>query len=196
MLHPCEAVVGSIRPWLTSMMGKCIETGISRDFLRSKEIDHICFRCRSNDEYLQIRMQLTSNDIGSLLVEGMIGGRPISTILLSKPYAFEDWRIPCIEVACPKPDKSHAAGLEHLEVTIGGVDDGFYNSKEKLMRFASMYPLIEFDLKAVEKVINADISMSLGNHGHIKFHVRSLQDVCNYELSSGAVEKVPPDYFL
>lgn len=169
--------------------------GISRDFLRSKEIDHICFRCKNNDEYVDIRTRLTSNDIGSLLVEGMIGGRPISTFLLSKPYIFEDWRIPCIEVACPKPGKSHAAGLEHIEVAIGGIADGFHGSKKELLRFAAMYPQIEFDLKAIEKVINADISLSLGALGHIKFHMRSLQDVCNYELSSGMVEKVHPEYF-
>ena len=195
MIHPCEAVIGAVRPWLGQLLNKCYATGISRQYLATREIDHMCFRCRSRDEYVDIRTRLTSDDIGTLLVEDIIGGRPISTILLSKPYLFEDWSIPCIEVACPKPGKSHQAGLEHVEVTIGNADDGFHDSKEKLLDFVAKYPDIKFDMKAIDKTINADVHLPLDPCGSMKFHVRSLFDVCTYEISQGIPKGVPPEYF-
>ena len=195
-LHPCEAVIGVIRPWLGKILNQCHVSGISREYLITREIDHICFRCRSNDEYIDIRSRLTSNDIGRLLVEDLIGGRPISTILLSKPYIYEDWAIPCIEVACPKPGRVHQAGLEHVEVVIGDKEDDFHSSKDKLLKFIESYPDVCFDLKAIDKSINADISLGLADCGSIKFHVRSLYDVCTYELSQGMKAGVPPNYFL
>jgi uncharacterized protein len=195
LVHPCEAVIGSVRPWLGAILNECISKGISKEYLVRKEIDHFCFRCKSNDEYIDVKSRLTSNHIGSLLVEDMIGGRPISTILLSKPYVYETWEIPCIEVTCPKPGKVHQAGLEHIEVTIGGEEDGFLHSKEKLLQFVAQYPSIDFDLKAIDKTINADVSVSLGTTGSMKFHVRSLKDVCTYETAGVFGSKLPPDYF-
>lgn len=195
LVHPCEFVIGSVRPWLGAVLNECISKGISREYLLQKEIDHLCFRCKSNDEYIDIRSRLTANQIGSLLVEDMIGGRPISTILLRKPYVYETWEIPCIEVACPKPGKVHQAGLEHIEITIGSQEDGFLHTKEKLLQFVAQYPSIDFDLKAIDKTINADVSVSLGTTGSIKFHVRSLKDVCTYETAGVFGSKLSPDYF-
>lgn len=194
-LHPCEAVIGAVRPWLGQILNECYISGISKKYLVTREIDHMCFRCRSTDEYVDVRTRLTSNDIGTLLVEDIIGGRPISTILLSKPYVYEDWTIPCIEIACPKKGKAHKAGLEHVEVVIGDIEDGFHNSKEKLLKFIETYPNILFDMKAIDKAINADISLVLADSGSMKFHVRSLFDVCTYELSQGITTGVPPNYF-
>jgi hypothetical protein len=194
-LHPCEAIIGSIKPWIGSLLAKCYLTGISKDFLISKEIDHICYRCQSNEEYIDVRTRLTANDVGSLLVEGMIGGRPISTFHLKEPYQYENWSIPCIEVASPKPNRIHQAGLEHLEVVIGNTNDGFGCSKNKLLDFTSLYPAVEFNLKAIDKDINADVSLELESAGSIKFHLRSLFDVCNHELIQGSNEEIPSDYF-
>jgi uncharacterized protein len=194
--HPCETVIGSILPWLGTVIHKCHSSGISKEFLSTKEIDHICFRCSSNEEYIDITSRITSEHIGILLVEGIIGGRPISTVLLSKPYIYENWSIPCIEITSPKAGKVHQSGLEHIEVVIGDKEDGFLHSKEKLLKFTEQYPLIEFDLKAIDKEVNADVSLALEGVGSIKFHVKSLRDVCNYELSGGLVEKVAPDYFV
>ena len=53
----------------------------------------MCFRCRSRDEYVDIRTRLTPDDIGTLLVEDIIGDGQISTILLSRPYLFEEWGV-------------------------------------------------------------------------------------------------------
>ena len=194
--HPCEKVIGSILPWLGTVIHKCHNSGISKEFLSTKEIDHICFRCSSNEEYIDIKSRMTSEHIGTLLVEGIIGGRPISTVLLSKPYIYENWSIPCIEITSPKAGKVHQTGLEHIEVVIGNDEDSFLDSKEKLLKFTEQYPQIEFDLKAIDKEVNADVSFTLEGIGSIKFHVKSLRDVCNYELSGGLVEKVSPDYFL
>ena len=194
--HPCEKVIGPILPWLGTVIHKCHTSGISKEFLSTKEIDHICYRCGSNEEYIDVKSRMVSEHVGSLLVEGIIGGRPISTVLLSKPYIYENWSIPCIEITSPKAGKVHQTGLEHIEVVIGNNADGFLDSKEKLLKFTEQYPQIEFDLKAIDKEVNADVSFTLEGIGSIKFHVRSLRDVCNYELSKGLVEKVSPDYFV
>jgi predicted metalloenzyme YecM len=46
-------------------------------------MDHICYRCATIEEYKEMCGALTQ-DHGVCIVEGMIGGRPISTIQVSQ----------------------------------------------------------------------------------------------------------------
>jgi hypothetical protein len=87
-------------------------------------------------------------------------------------------------------------GLEHIEVVIGTESDSFLDSTTLLTQYQQQHPQIKFDTKAFDKDINADISVDLGEDlGSIKFHARSLLEVCLYEKSHGKVEEVPADYF-
>ena len=193
---PCEAVIGAVRPWLSALLASAYGLGL-KDSLTSRRIDHMCYRCGTREEYINVRSRLTQDSIiGELVVEGMIGGRPISTIKLVQPFEFEEWSIPAIEVTCPKPGKQHKVGLEHIEVVIGTESDSFLDSKLLLSQYQQQHPQIAFDTKAFDKEINADISVDLGaDLGSIKFHARPLLDVCMYEMNHGMVEAVPVGYF-
>ena len=57
----------------------------------NREMDHICYRCESKEEYLFIISSLIK--YGELLVESMIGGRPISVILLTQPIRYNSFEI-------------------------------------------------------------------------------------------------------
>lgn len=186
-----------VRPWLSALLASAYSAGVQKEELITRHIDHLCYRCGSREEYINVRSQLTQdNIIGELVVEGMIGGRPISTIKLAQPFEFEEWSIPAIEVTCPKPGRQHKVGFEHIEVVIGTEDDSFLDSKKLLSQYQQQYPHINFDTKAFDKEINADISIDLGaDLGSIKFHARPLLDVCMYEKNHGMVEAVPLDYF-
>jgi len=56
---------------------------------------------------------------GELLIESMIGGRPIATYRLTEPLTFRDFKIRCVEVPCPKPGRPYQSGWEHVEFAIG-----------------------------------------------------------------------------
>ena len=68
------------------------------------------------------------------------------TFLLSEPIAFDEWRISCLEIPCPKPGRVHRHGLEHMEVVIVpdvDITDGskpFINSTHLLEDFIQKYP--------------------------------------------------------
>lgn len=87
-------------------------------------------------------------------------------------------------------------GLEHLEIVIGtDVDTPPKPTKSLLEDFAQKYPNISFDRRAIDKEINADISVSLDDGVSVKFHARPLYEICTYEKTTGAVEEIPADYF-
>ena len=108
-----------------------------------REIDHVCYRCETVAEYLDFKSRLMP--FGSALEEGMIGGRPILTFLLTEPIVFKDhWRIRCLEIPCPKPGRHYARGLEHAEVVLCNKnEDGkplFIDSRSILEEFMAKHP--------------------------------------------------------
>lgn len=187
-----KEILGAYEPFLTDAIDHCISMQIPmRDF----EIDHICYRCETTNQYRYVCDALISSGLGSLLLEGMIGGRPISTIKLSSPIVFDKWSICCLEVTCPKPGRVHNVGFEHIEVVIDPQNlHGFKNS-ECLALFAAQYPAVSFDWKAACKDINADICVALPAGGSVKFHARPLHEVCAYEIEHQHYAPVPEDYF-
>ena len=68
-------------------------------------MDHVCYRVESVAEYHQVLASLVPAH-GVTLVEGMIGGRPISTIRLSRPLVHAGYRVACLELPCPKPGRA------------------------------------------------------------------------------------------
>jgi len=90
---------------------------------RGYEMDHICYRCETISHYQSVMAALVPA-FGTLLVEGMIGGRPISTVRLQNPIVHNGIIVTCIEVPCPKPNRPYPPGLEHAELVIGSKEDG------------------------------------------------------------------------
>ncbi|CAD7947221.1 unnamed protein product [Amoebophrya sp. A120] len=83
------------------------------------EMDHICWRCASEEEYRKINAVLRAQfaNHAHLLLESMIGGRPIATWKLREPLVFNviaversscsgrlEVSLPCsvLEIPCPK----------------------------------------------------------------------------------------------
>lgn len=53
-----------------------------------------------------------------------------------------------------------------------------------------------FDERAINKDINADVSVSIRDGVSVKYHARPLYEVCAYEKAHGMRVAVPQDYFL
>ena len=161
--------------------------------------DHLCWRCASLEEYVNIKSLFTNKNLGEVLIECMIGDRPISTIhlnqaILIKTNTDTSFSIPGFELPCPKPCVYYESGWEHCEFAVG-------NKFEKLEDFVNLYKSrIEFDYCWKES--NADVSLkvkySVGKEqkvGTVKFHLEPLEEVVKHELAEGTVEFPPKDYF-
>ena len=94
-LHPCEGVIGPVHPWLSNVINAAQVRGLKREDLVKRQIDHFCFRCQTKQEYVDIRTRLTSDNIGELMVESMIGGRYPASTTLSQPLSnFSSMTLP------------------------------------------------------------------------------------------------------
>ena len=116
------------------------------------EIDHVGYSCDSLDEYKKICREIQGRH-GTLLVEGIINGRPISTFKLHAPVTLRNLSIPyvlpthtkssyrcrCIEIAAPKPGSNYKHGLQHFEYVIGNSEDGVFDNAPLLQRFMAQY---------------------------------------------------------
>lgn len=174
--------------------------------IKSFICDHLCWRCSTLEEYIKIKQLFPAKEnadgLGHILVECMIGGRPISTIHLNQPiiiktnnnYGFE---IPAFELPCPKPGREYESGLEHCEFALR-------NQYQKLEQFVEDYhQKINFDYRAYSKRSNNDVSLEVHyikenrtKIGQVKFHLLPLEEVVQRELAEGTVELVPENYFV
>ncbi|KAJ1457234.1 Glyoxalase/Bleomycin resistance protein/Dihydroxybiphenyl dioxygenase [Pelagophyceae sp. CCMP2097] len=181
-----ERVIGDYAAFVGRLRGLLAKQQVDEKF----EMDHICFRCATHLEYASVIHSLTPT-YGRILVEGMIGGRPISTVLLNEPLRTESGSIECIEVPCPKAGSAYASGLEHAELVVGlpGVDANPMGDAA-IRRFASEHPWLELDGRAAGKAVNCDFSLQLTEETAVKFHATTLAKVCQFEATHG-VEPVP-----
>ncbi len=161
------------------------------------EIDHICYRVSSKREYQEVLKALLN--LGDNLVEGMINGRPISTVKLNSPLIYKDWKISCVELPCPKPGRYYSTGLEHIEVVIGDEDSSPYDSQEALLKFVKQYENREegiiFNTQESIKKCNGDVSLRVDEESIVKFHLCALPRVIEVEKEEGLVEPPPEGYF-
>ena len=107
----------------------------------------------------------------------------------------------------------HDVYREHIEVVVGNQEQGCIDNKVHLQQFIAQNCKsgLTFDTRAINKEINADVSISLYIHLEtnevvttptsstqafsVKFHIRPLYEVCKYEANHGCIEHVPIDYF-
>lgn len=151
--------------FLEDLFSKLEDIGLTVD---SYELDHICYRVNSVDEYKLKKNEL--QDFGELLVESMVGGRLISTFKLHEPIVFRNRKIFLIELPSPKAQHSYKSGLEHVE----------FVTKLPLHKLIERYPQYSFEIFGIHKKINADVTLKLGDYC-IRFHNQSLEEVINLE---------------
>lgn len=165
-------------PFVSQLLAKLAATGIT---ISQPTVDHLCYRAATLPEYRALCAVLA--EAGTLLVEGMIGGRPIATYQLHQPVEAGAVRVPCIELAAPKPGRVHQAGLEHIELVVSSLAD-----------LVACHPELPFKTGNMRDSRNPDVALMLPS-GQIKFHLRPLADVIAEEVATGAVVAVPADYF-
>ena len=132
------------------------------------ELDHICYRVKTIDEYNLEKNYLSQ--VGLLLNEVEIGGRPIATYKLQSPILAGSRPISVIELPSPKPGSPYETGFEHVE----------YVTHMPLEKFILEYPQVDWDLRAFHKKTNRDVSVQFTNFA-VKFHEKRLEDVIKYE---------------
>lgn len=132
------------------------------------EIDHICYRTSSQDNY-QTSKQMFEK-LGICLIESEVNGRLIATYKLDQPIHYKSWIIDLVEVPAPKPNKETIEGFEHIEVVI---DEKFSTMIEK-------YSHLNLATKGMSKDLNPELEIEFDDCA-IKFHHQCLEQVINIE---------------
>ncbi|MCB9061793.1 MAG: VOC family protein [Halobacteriovoraceae bacterium] len=136
--------------------------------LKTWEIDHLCYRTVSDQNYIEVKNKFL--ELGSLLTETIVRGRPIAIIKLSEPIFFDQYIIDLIEIPSPKKNSTFSEGFEHFEVVI---DCHF-------QEFVQKYPHIKFDLSSLSKTLNPELKLDFETF-QIKLHHKSLEHIINIE---------------
>lgn len=139
------------------------------DFNDFIEIDHLCWRTNSIEEYNLIKNKFSQ--FGTCLIESIVGGRPIATYKLNSPIRFKEYTIGLIEVPSPKIGKVTKSGFEHFEIV---TNETFDNLEVK-------YSHLNLDLSGLKKSINKEFEIIFKDFA-IKFHHQSLEKVIDDEI--------------
>lgn len=165
-----ENIIGDYPSFLDDVLGRVTTEGFDlSDFV---QIDHMCYRTISTENYSDKKAELAS--VAKLLGETMINRRPISTFRLNEPVIHSSWRIDAIELPAPKADSKHQEGLEHVEFVL--YDD--------IPTFLKKYEGKPFEMRAADRGINPEIGLQLGEFS-VKFHLLNLPTVVYLEHKLG-----------
>jgi predicted metalloenzyme YecM len=172
-MEKLQEVIGDYSSFLEDILERFVAEGFDlEDFI---QIDHMCYRTISIDNYKQKKTEL--KQVGKLLGETMVNNRPISTFRLKIPVIFPPWRIDAIELPAPKEGFSHSEGLEHVEFVL--FDD--------IPTFLKKYKGKPFEMRAADRGINPEIGLKLGDYS-VKFHLLNLPTVVYLEHKLGVSE--------
>ena len=163
-------IVGDYTKFLDDILRRVADQGFDLgDFI---QIDHMCYRTTSADNYAEKKLELTAAAV--LLGETTVNGRPISTFRLRQPVMHATWRIDAIELPAPKAGSTHQEGLEHVEFVL--YDD--------IPTFLEKYTGKPFEMRAADRGINPEIGLQLGDLS-VKFHLLNLPTVVYLEHKLG-----------
>lgn len=96
-----QQIIGDYPTYLNDILGRVAAEGF--DFADFSQIDHMCYRTTSVDNYQAKKTELAS--VAVLLGETMVNERPICTFRLNEPVTHGQWRIDAIELPAPKAGK-------------------------------------------------------------------------------------------
>jgi predicted metalloenzyme YecM len=98
---------------------------------------------------------------GRLLIESMVGGRPIATYKLHQAIPLINGKvIDVLEVPSPKKGSFYKRGLEHIEIVVPFELEGFISAQQN--------ECIEWDLNGM---LGVDTSISLLKSVYLSRHV-------------------------
>lgn len=165
-----KQIIGDYSQFLEDILSRVTDEGFDlSDFV---QIDHICYRTTSLDNYEAKKSELSQ--VAKLLGENMINGRPIATFRLNEPIIHSPWRIDAVELPAPKAGSEHQEGLEHIEFVL--YDD--------IPTFLEKYKGKSFKMAAADRGVNPEIGLQLGELS-VKFHLLNLPTVVYLENKLG-----------
>lgn len=144
--------------------------GIERDEISM--IDHICYRVETEDRYREMLQRCT--EIGALVGESEINGRPIATFEFNDYLSAAGWTVPYLELPAPKEGSPYKEGLEHAELVVVG----------SLDRFSKRHSDLAFTSAGMGKSINPELGLKQGGLS-VKFHEQQLGAVVRIEHHLG-----------
>ena len=173
-----EATVGR---FLNGWWARLQRAGLHEELTPSRQIDHVCWRCSTAEEY-DVALRVLTSAGHAVAGSSVIGGRTITTVRLSAPVRWREWDVPAIEVPMPKAGRPKPGGFEHAEVALmaGGV-----RGSEALEALRGARGAVAWDDKGMRKEINPELSVDLGGGCCVKFHNRPLLEVVAYEIAHG-----------
>lgn len=137
--------------------------------------DHICYRVTTNEDYLELKNQLSQQE--EFVHEAVVRGRAISIFKFKEPIKFMGLSISSLELPAPKVNNTYTEGYEHLEFVI-----------QDLNNFISMNPHINFDISGMNRELNPELAVSISNDYQIKFHPIDILEVISIERSLNIYE--------
>jgi predicted metalloenzyme YecM len=177
-------ILGDIRLFIDTINAELTKCGFEVKDMKY-EMDHICFRCETQNEYLDICSQLSQQG-HERSIESMVGGRMISIYNLKQPIDYADYHISCLEIPSPKQESFYKRGLEHAELVVREHPLLFgqkMNEKFKVKLF-------DLECKSSKKENNPDISIRFKNTSScgditVKFHELPIYEVVEIEKRGG-----------
>jgi uncharacterized protein len=172
-MNDLQSIIGDYPSFLAHILAEITEAGFDlADFV---QMDHMCYRVPSLEHYASKKQDLAQ--VGTLLGEAQVNGRPIAVFRLNKPVHSDGWRIDTVELPAPKPGVETKEGLEHVEMVL-------FDDKET---FLQKYADKSFELQAVDRGINPEIVFRLPTYT-VKFHLLNLPTVVYLENKLGITE--------
>ena len=165
MANDLKTIITDPVVFLDTLFSRIEETGMNVDKFF---LDHICYRVGTLAEYDSRKLEL--KEFGTMLIESMVNGRMIATYKLHSPIVYKNRLIDVVELPSPKDGASYESGLEHAE----------FVTEMPLKDLVAQYPNLQFETAGIDKKINADITLRLGDLC-IRFHNQTLEDVIELE---------------
>jgi len=155
-------IIGNYDSFLDDVFQNIKDTGFGLS--EFSELDHICYRVETREMYIAKKIEL--GEIGDLLSEEIIAGRPIAIYKLKIPILFNGFKIDCIELPAPKVRNRFKEGLEHAEFVIN----------VPLSDFLVRHHNINFGLDSYDKEINPELEAEFEDCA-VKFHEKNILEV-------------------
>jgi uncharacterized protein len=172
-MNNLQNIIGDYQGFLKQIVREIVEAGFDlADFV---QMDHMCYRVVSLASYEAKKQQLS--EVGRLLGETQVNGRPIATFRLREPVRYQNWRIDTVELPAPKVGSDMKEGLEHVELVL------FDDQKDFLEKYADK----QFEMHAADRGINPEIGFKLPTYT-VKFHLLNLPTVLYLEHKLGVTD--------
>lgn len=126
-------------------------------------LDHVCYRVETVERYRELCRDL--GPIAAMLGEQQIGGRPIATFRLHRPWHFHDRLVDVVEVPAPKVGSPYSEGYEHAEFVVPDLE-----------RFVARHGSLLWELTGMTKAHQAEARLRFGRIS-AKFHRRALHEL-------------------